>query len=124
MSSTPSPSPAPPDTVFARILRKEIPATVVHEDAHCVAFRDIAPQAPTHVLVIPRKPIAKLSDATAADKELLGHLLLTAVDVARKEGLVKDGYRVVVNEGARGGQAVPHLHLHVLGGRDFKWPPG
>ena len=112
------------DTVFGRILRKEILARIVHEDAHCIAFHDVAPKAPTHILVIPRRPIPKLADATAADQELLGHLLLTAAEVARKAGLAEDGYRVVINSGARAGQTVFHLHLHVLGGRDFQWPPG
>jgi len=112
------------DTVFGRILRKEIPARILHEDARCIAFRDVAPQAPTHFLVIPRKAIAGLADATAADQELLGHLLLVAAEVARKEGIAADGYRVVINAGARGGQTVFHLHLHVLGGRDLTWPPG
>jgi histidine triad (HIT) family protein len=113
-----------PDTIFSKILKKEIPAKIVHEDEHCIAFRDISPKAPTHVLVIPRKEIARISDATAADKQLLGHLLLTASEVAKKEGLVKGGFRLVINDGAGAGQSVFHLHIHVMGGREFSWPPG
>lgn len=113
-----------PNNVFARILRQEIPARLVHEDERCVAFRDIAPQAPTHLLVIPRKALARLGDAGPQDEGLLGHLLLVAAGLARREGLADDGYRVVINHGRRGGQAVSHLHLHVLGGRDMAWPPG
>jgi histidine triad (HIT) family protein len=112
------------DNVFARVLRKEIPADVVYEDDRCLAFRDIAPKAPTHVLVIPKQPIAKLADATAADRGLLGHLLWAAAEVARRQGLADDGFRVVINNGARANQSVFHLHVHVLGGRDFTWPPG
>lgn len=109
---------------FARILRGEIPATKVHEDDQCLAFRDLAPQAPKHILVIPKKPIARLDDAKPRDRALLGDLLLAAAEIARKEGLAADGYRIVINNGARANQSVFHLHLHVLGGRDFTWPPG
>lgn len=112
------------DNVFAKMLRKEIPADVVHEDDQCLAFRDISPQAPTHVLVIPKEPIAKLSDADHSHRELLGHLLWIAGEVARKEGFDEDGFRVVINNGVRANQAVFHLHVHVLAGRDFRWPPG
>jgi histidine triad (HIT) family protein len=110
--------------VFARILRSEIPAQLLHQDEHCIAFRDIAPQAPTHILVIPRRAIRRLSETNANDAALLGHLLRTCAEVAAKAGLAADGYRVVVNDGARANQSVPHLHLHVLGGRDMSWPPG
>ena len=110
------------DTLFGRIARGEIPADVVYEDDRAVAFRDIAPQAPTHVLVIPRKPIARLSEAGDDDAELLGHLLGVARRVARQEGL--SDFRLVVNDGAGAGQSVFHLHVHVLGGRTFSWPPG
>jgi histidine triad (HIT) family protein len=106
------------------MLRKEIPADVVYEDDDCLAFRDIAPQAPTHVLVIPKEPLATLADAADEDRRLLGHLLWVAAEIARKEGLDEDGFRVVVNNGKRANQSVFHLHLHVLGGRDFRWPPG
>lgn len=112
------------DTIFGKIIRREIPADIVYEDDLCLAFRDIAPQAPTHVLVIPKKPIPKLSDATAEDKELLGHLLMTVKTVAEQLELSEDGYRIVINTGANGGQTVFHLHLHILGGRSLSWPPG
>lgn len=110
--------------VFARILRKEIPAQVLHEDHLCLAFRDVAPQAPTHFLVIPKRPVAKLADAGAEDKAMLGHLLWAAAEVARQLGVTNDGFRVVINNGARANQTVFHLHVHVLAGRDMKWPPG
>jgi len=110
------------DTLFAKIARGDVPADVVYEDDRAVAFRDIAPQAPTHVLVIPRKPIARLSESEDEDAELLGHLLGVARRVAKQEGL--SDYRVVVNDGAGAGQTVFHLHVHVLGGRALSWPPG
>jgi len=110
--------------VFARILRKEIHAKLVHEDERCLAFRDLSPKAPTHVLVIPKQALASLASAQPADAALLGHLLLVAAAVARTEGLEPDGYRVVVNTGRNGGQTVPHLHVHLLGGRALGWPPG
>ncbi|PSN10006.1 histidine triad nucleotide-binding protein [filamentous cyanobacterium CCT1] len=112
------------DTIFGKIIRKEIPANIVYEDDLCLAFTDITPQAPTHILVIPKQPISKLSDATADDKELLGHLLLTVKEIADQAGLTEDGYRVVINTGNNGGQTVYHLHLHLLGGRGLGWPPG
>lgn len=112
------------DTIFGKIIRKEIPANIVYEDDLCLAFTDITPQAPTHILVIPKKPIPKLSDATSEDKELLGHLLLTVKQVADQAGLAENGYRVVINTGDDGGQTVFHLHLHLLGGRSLDWPPG
>jgi histidine triad (HIT) family protein len=112
------------DTIFGKIIRKEIPANIVYEDDLCLAFTDVNPQAPTHILVIPKQPIPKLSDATAADKELLGHLLLTVKQVADQVGLTENGYRVVINTGTDGGQTVFHLHLHLLGGRSLAWPPG
>ena len=110
-------------TIFQRILDGDVPADVVYEDDRCLAFRDLDPQAPVHVLVIPRRPIASLAAATDADRDLLGHLLRAADAVAKKEG-VGDAYRVVVNSGADAGQSVFHLHLHVLGGRAMSWPPG
>lgn len=111
------------DTIFGKIIRREIPADIVYEDDLALAFRDISPQAPVHVLVIPKQPLPKLADATDADQALLGHLLLTAKKVADQLGLEK-GYRVVINTGEDGGQTVYHLHLHILGGRFMKWPPG
>lgn len=112
------------DNIFARILRKEIPADVVYEDDHCLAFRDVAPQAPVHVLVIPKEPIARLGDATPEQRSVLGHLMWAAGEVARLEGLMDAGFRTVVNHGEGAGQTVFHLHVHVLGGRGLQWPPG
>jgi histidine triad (HIT) family protein len=111
------------DTIFGRILRREIPARIEHEDDLCLAFHDVAPQAPVHVLVIPKRPIASLAEVTAADESLLGHLVAIAAELARKLGLA-DGYRLVVNCGRDGGQSVDHLHVHLLGGRRLDWPPG
>lgn len=111
-------------TLFERIIKGEVPAQIIHEDAQCVAIRDINPQAPTHVLVIPKKVIPRLGEATPSDESLLGHLLLTAAEVAKREDLAENGYRVVVNQGWQAGESVPHLHVHVLGGRQLKWPPG
>ncbi|NET39023.1 MAG: histidine triad nucleotide-binding protein [Cyanothece sp. SIO1E1] len=111
------------DTIFSKIIRKEIPADIVYEDELCLAFKDINAQAPVHILVIPKKPIAKLTDAETEDQALLGHLLLTVKKVVEKVNLT-DGYRVVINTGPAGGQTVYHLHLHILGGRPMKWPPG
>ena len=113
---------SPPDTIFGRILRGEIPCDQVHADDLCLAFRDVQPQAPVHVLVIPRRPIAQLADATSEDQALLGHLLLVAAQVARREGL--SSWRTVINSGAEAGQTVFHLHVHVIGGRPMAWPPG
>ncbi len=110
--------------LFCRIVAGEIPSTKVHEDDLVLAIRDIAPQAPTHVLLMPRAHIASLTDLTDADAELLGRLFAVSADVARAEGLEADGYRVVSNHGRAAGQSVDHLHLHLLGGRDFAWPPG
>ena len=110
-------------TLFEKIIDKELPAAIVYEDEHCVAFKDINPGAPTHVLLVPRKPLPKLTDAGAADQALLGHLLLTASKVAQQLG-VGEAFRVAINNGAGAGQSVFHLHLHILGGRPFKWPPG
>lgn len=111
------------DTIFGKIIRKEIPANIVYEDELAIAFTDINPQAPVHILVIPKKPIAKLSDAESQDHALMGHLLLTVKRVAQQAGL-DNGYRVVINTGADGGQTVDHMHLHILGGRQMSWPPG
>ena len=111
-------------TLFEKICDKEIPATILHEDDRCIAFRDISPQAPVHILIIPRKAIPRVGLATEADASLLGHLLLTAAQVARGEGIAESGYRLVINNGADGGEAVPHLHVHLIGGRQLLWPPG
>lgn len=110
-------------TLFEKIIARELPATLVYEDEHCVAIKDINPAAPVHLLVIPRKPIPKLSDATPEDQLLLGHLLLVANKVAADAGY-GEAFRLVVNNGAEVGQSVFHLHLHVVAGRSLKWPPG
>lgn len=110
------------DTIFGRILRGEIPCDQVYADAQCLAFRDVAPQAPVHILVIPRQHLVSLADADDSHAALLGHLLLVAARVARQEGLT--GFRTVINSGVEAGQSVFHLHVHVLGGRALAWPPG
>jgi len=112
------------DTIFMKIVRGEIPAQILYESENVLAFRDINPVAPSHILVIPKRAITNLAAAELSDKELLGELLLAAAEVARQEGLADGGYRVVTNIGANGGQTVPHLHLHIVGGRPFHWPPG
>jgi histidine triad (HIT) family protein len=111
-------------TLFEQIINREVPAQIIYEDDRCVAFRDINPQAPIHVLVIPKKAIPRLGEATDSDEALLGHLLLTAAEVAKREGIAENGYRLVVNQGWHAGESVPHLHVHLLGGRQMKWPPG
>lgn len=110
-------------TLFQRIADKEIPAGIVYEDDQVVAFKDLNPQAPVHLLIIPRKPIARIDDAVAADAALIGHLILRASEVARRLGL-SNGYRLVINNGKDAGESVPHLHCHLLGGRPLNWPPG
>lgn len=110
-------------TLFQRIADREIPATLLHEDDLCIAFRDIAPQAPVHVLVVPRKPLPRIAEASSDDQVLLGHLLLVARKVAQDLNL-KNGFRLVINNGKDGGESVPHLHVHLLGGRPLDWPPG
>jgi histidine triad (HIT) family protein len=111
------------DNIFLKIVEKKIPARIVHEDEHCLAFHDVNPQAPVHVLIIPRKVIPTHADVKPEDRELLGHLHLVAARLAEQLG-VGDGYRLVLNCKERAGQTVPHLHLHLLGGRDLTWPPG
>jgi histidine triad (HIT) family protein len=111
------------DNIFQKIIDRKIPADIVYEDDRCLAFRDVNPQAPVHVLVIPRKVIATHADITEADRDLLGHLHVVAAQLANQLGIA-DGYRVVLNCKERAGQTVPHLHLHLLGGRDMRWPPG
>ena len=111
------------DTIFGKIIRREIPADIVYEDDLALAFKDVSPQAPTHILVIPKKPIPRLSESQSEDTELMGHLLMTVKKVAEQANL-SNGYRVVINNGADAGQSVDHLHLHILGDRPMKWPPG
>ncbi len=112
------------ETIFSKIIRKEIPATVVYEDDQVLAFRDISPQAPTHILVIPRKEIATTNDIAEEDEPLVGHMVRVAAKIARDEGIAEDGYRLLFNCNRNGGQEVYHIHLHVLGGRKMSWPPG
>ncbi|HAB16381.1 MAG TPA: histidine triad nucleotide-binding protein [Verrucomicrobiota bacterium] len=111
-------------TLFQRIAAREIPAEIVFEDEHVLAFRDISPKAPVHVLVIPKQHIARIGEAKPEDQAVLGHLLLKAAEVAHKLGLEESGYRLVINNGRNGGETVPHLHCHLLGGRPLAWPPG
>jgi len=110
-------------TLFQKIIDKEIPAKIIYEDDLALVFEDINPQAPTHLLIIPKKPIVKISDVVEEDKELMGHLIWVAGEVARKIG-VEDAFRLVVNNGAKAGQSVFHVHVHLLSGRPFLWPPG
>jgi histidine triad (HIT) family protein len=110
--------------LFCKIIAGEIPSTAVYSDDTTYAFRDIDPQAPVHVLVVPRGHIARVSDATADDEGMMGHLLFVAAEVARQEGISEGGYRLVINCGEHGQQAVEHLHVHVIGGRQMNWPPG
>lgn len=109
-------------TVFKRIINKEIPADIVYEDDLCLAFHDVSPQAPTHILIIPRKEVPSLADLSDDDEKLIGHLMLVTRKIAKELGV--DGYRTVINTGAKGGQTVPHLHIHLLAGRPLSWPPG
>ncbi len=112
------------DTIFSKIVRREIPADIVYEDDEVLAFRDLNPQAPVHVLFIPKRPLATLNDAAAGDAALLGKLLLAAATYAKQEGFAEQGYRTVFNCNEDGGQTVYHLHLHLLAGRRMHWPPG
>jgi histidine triad (HIT) family protein len=112
------------DCIFCKIVSGDIPASRVYEDDVCVAFNDLSPQAPTHILVIPREHVDSLDKANGSDKETLGHLLLISAEIARKRGFAQDGYRVVINTNADGGQTVFHLHVHLLAGRPFVFPPG
>ena len=111
-------------TIFKRILDREIPADIVYEDEHCLAFRDVSPQAPTHVLVIPKKEIVNVDGLSDEDAAIVGRMWIAIRDIARQLKLADDGYRVVVNCGPHGGQTVDHLHFHLLGGRAMAWPPG
>lgn len=111
------------DNIFLKIINKQIPAKIAYEDESCLAFHDVNPQAPVHVLVIPKKVIATLDDLAESDEQLVGHLVVVATRLAKQLGL-GEGYRIVVNCKGHGGQTVPHLHVHLLGGRQFHWPPG
>jgi len=111
-------------TIFKKIIDKEIPADIVHEDEQCIAFRDIDPKAPTHIILIPKKEIPSMAEIDENDKELIAHLYLVASKIAKDEGVSDSGYRLVVNTNKEGGQEVYHLHVHLLGGRQMNWPPG
>lgn len=111
-------------TIFERIIAREIPADILYEDEQCIAFRDISPQAPKHFLVVPKTVIPRIGEAGPEHEQLLGHLLIVAGTVAKQEGLKDSGFRVTINHGPDGGETVPHLHVHVLGGRQMAWPPG
>jgi histidine triad (HIT) family protein len=111
-------------TLFEKIAAREIPAQIVFEDDQVLAIRDLHPQAPTHVIIFPKRPLPRIAEATPEDHKLLGHLLLKAAEVAEKLGLKTSGYRLVINNGPDGGETVPHLHCHILGGRALAWPPG
>ncbi len=111
-------------TIFSKIIAREILARIIHEDGQCLAFHDVNPQAPVHFLVVPKKEIARIGASTIDDEPLLGHLLVVAQTLAKQEGLGESGFRVVINNGPDGGETVPHLHVHVLGGRHMAWPPG
>jgi histidine triad (HIT) family protein len=111
-------------TVFEKIIARELPAKIIKEDDTLIAFHDRNPQAPVHVLVVPKRPIPRIAAAGPEDAALLGSLLLTAQKIAKELGLTDSGYRIVINNGSHGGETVPHLHVHVLGGRPFRWPPG
>jgi histidine triad (HIT) family protein len=111
-------------TLFEQIYDGEIPAEILHKDNLCCAFRDVSPQAPTHVLIVPKKVIPRIGEATAEDQALLGHLLLIAGKLAKDLGIAETGFRIAINHGPQGGESVPHLHVHLLGGRQLSWPPG
>src|SRR5262245_39841261 len=111
-------------TLFEKVIAREIPATIIYEDDKVIAFRDIKPQAPQHVLIIPKKPIPRIAEAKPEDDQILGYLLLKAAEVAKQLGLTQNGFRLVFNNGPDAGEAVPHLHCHIIGGRKMAWPPG
>jgi histidine triad (HIT) family protein len=114
----------PEKTLFEKIRDREIPANIVHEDDDCLAFRDISPQAPVHILVVPKVAIARIAAAKQDDATLLGKLLIAASSIATEQGIAESGFRLVINNGRDGGETVPHLHIHLLGGRPLDWPPG
>ena len=111
-------------TLFEKITDREIPANIVYEDDKVIAFRDVKPQAPTHILIVPKKPIPRIADAVPEDHQVLGHLLIKAAQIAKDAGLLKSGFRLVINNGPDAGESVPHLHCHIMGGRSMAWPPG
>ena len=111
-------------TLFEKIIARQIPADIVAEEKDWIAFRDIAPQAPTHILIVPKKTISRIAEATTDDQIILGELMLAAARIAGEQNLTESGFRIVINNGKNGGEAVPHLHLHLLGGRQMAWPPG
>ncbi len=111
-------------TIFSKIINREIPANIFYEDDICIAFKDVSPQAPVHILLIPKKEISSLNDLQLEDKGLMGHLMLKVPEIAAKAGISDDGYRIVANTGKNGGQSVFHIHIHILGGRKLNWPPG
>lgn len=111
-------------TLFEKIIAREIPAHIIFEDESVIAFRDIKPAAPVHALIVPKKPITRIAEAEESDQAVLGHLILKAAEVAEKLGVKESGYRLVINNGEDAGESVPHLHLHILGGRHLSWPPG
>ena len=111
-------------TIFQKIIDREIPAKIAHEDDLCIAIHDVSPQAPVHVLIIPKKPIPRIAEAHPDDHQVLGHLLIKAAAVAKQLGLTEKGFRLVFNNGTDAGEAVPHLHCHIIGGRKMDWPPG
>jgi len=111
-------------SIFEKIIDKEIPAEIIYEDDLCISFRDIAPQAPVHILIVPKQRIDRIAEAKPEHQLLLGHLLLTAGKIAENEGFAENGFRTVINNGADGGETVPHLHIHLLAGRQLEWPPG
>ncbi len=115
---------SPMTTIFSKIIDREIPAEIVYEDDMCLAFKDISPQAPTHILLIPKKEIPSLNDLKSEDGGIMGHLMLKVPEIASKAGISEDGYRIVVNTGENSGQSVFHIHIHILGGRKLEWPPG
>jgi histidine triad (HIT) family protein len=111
-------------TLFEKIVSREIPAAIVYEDEFVIAFHDVKPHAPAHVLIVPKKPISRIAEAGPADHQVLGHLLLKAAEVAKQLGIAESGYRLVINNGPDAGESVPHLHCHIMGGRKMAWPPG
>jgi histidine triad (HIT) family protein len=111
-------------TLFEKIIAREIPAAIVYEDDKVIAFKDVNPKAPAHALIVPKKVIPRIADAQPDDHQVLGHLLLKAAEVARQLGVEKTGYRLVINNGPHAGESVPHLHCHIIGGRELGWPPG
>ncbi len=111
-------------SIFTKIINKEIPAAIVYEDDKCIAFRDIDPKAPVHILIATKKEIRSMAEVTDQDKELLGHMMAKAAQIAKEQGISDSGYRLVINTNKEGGQEVYHVHMHILGGRQMEWPPG